>query len=110
VCACDESVDVPGDCATEPAAIARSREGAPLLPDLAGLAAARAWAGHRTRRASGRFVLGEDARRRGLIWAAGLGGHGLTCAASVGRRVAEAALARLRGGADGAGEAVAAGA
>lgn len=45
-------------------------------------------------------MLGEDARRRGLLWAAGLGGHGLTCAAAVGRRVAEAALARLRYDAD----------
>jgi glycine/D-amino acid oxidase-like deaminating enzyme len=114
MCACDESVDVPGDCATEPAAIAAISEKARrFLPEFAGLAAARAWAGHRTRRASGRFVLGEDARRRGLIWAAGLGGHGLTCAASVGRRVADAALARLRGGADeadGSSGAVAAGA
>ena len=79
-----------------------TRKASRFLPDFAELQVARAWAGHRTRRASRRFVLGEDARRRGLIWAAGLGGHGLTCAAAVGRRVAAAALASLRGGADAA--------
>lgn len=98
LCACDESVDAPGDCATDPARLEEiRRKTSRFLPDFAELPVARAWAGHRTRRASRRFVLGEDARRRGLIWAAGLGGHGLTCAAAVGRRVAEAALARLRG-------------
>ena len=101
LCACDESVDAPGDCATDPAQLEEIRSKARrFLPEFAGLAVARAWAGHRTRRASRRFVLGEDARRRGLVWAAGLGGHGLTGAAAVGRRVAAAVLARLRGDTD----------
>ena len=108
LCACDESVDAPGDCATDPAQQEEIRRKARrFLPGFAELPVARAWAGHRTRRASRRFVLGEDARRRGLIWAAGLGGHGLTCAAAVGRRVAATALARLRGDAEAAGGATA---
>ena len=48
------------------------------------------WAGHRTFTPDSRFLLGPDPRLPGVNWAAGLGGHGVTAATAVGRRVAEA--------------------
>lgn len=100
LCSCDESADAPGDCVADPAiaeAVAAKVER--FLPDLAGLRVAKIWAGHRTRRASHRFLVEEDGRRRGFVWAAGLGGHGVTCCAAVGRRVADAAQRALAGSA-----------
>lgn len=54
--------------------------------------AARFWAGSRTHASDKRFVLGPDPDVAGLVWAAGLGGHGITCAAAVGEVVAAAVL------------------
>jgi hypothetical protein len=45
----------------------------------------------RTMTSDGRFAIGPDPDVRGLHWAAGLGGHGMLCAAVVG----EIAAARL---------------
>jgi glycine/D-amino acid oxidase-like deaminating enzyme len=36
-----------------------------------------------------RFVIGSDPRLSGLYWAAGLGGHGMTCAPAVGELTAQ---------------------
>ena len=97
LCACDEQPDRPGDCAADPGAAREITAGlARCLPAFAGAQLVRLWAGHRTRQPDGRFLLGADPRVGGLIWAAGLGGHGVTTAAAVGRRVAEATLAALR--------------
>ncbi|MEZ5987842.1 MAG: FAD-dependent oxidoreductase [Planctomycetota bacterium] len=60
-----------------------------VFPFLVGLPLRRAWAGLRTFRRGGAFVLGPDAEVEGLHHAAGLGGHGVTCCGPVGRIVAE---------------------
>ncbi|HYK90094.1 MAG TPA: FAD-dependent oxidoreductase [Acidobacteriota bacterium] len=59
------------------------------LPSLINAGVARAWAGMRTFAPDHRFVIGPDPRVQGLHWAAGLGGHGITCAPAVGRLAAE---------------------
>ena len=46
-------------------------------------------AGLRTMAPYGRFVIGEDARLKNFYWVAGLGGHGVTTALSVGRLAAD---------------------
>ena len=51
--------------------------------------AAYFWHGLRTLTADGRFVLGPDSDVAGLAWAAGLGGHGMTAGAEVGRVLVE---------------------
>lgn len=95
--ACDEEPDRAGDCAADPAEIERIVSAAKrLIPDLIG-AEVRSWAGHRTRGPEEAFVLGCHEQVPGWYWAAGLGGHGLTCSAAVGRRVAAAVVAGLDG-------------
>ncbi len=91
LCACDESPQPAGDCPSDPlaSAVIRAKLRA-CLPLLGELPADQVWAGHRTLRRDGRFVLGADPTVKGLFWAAGLGGHGLTGAAAVGRIVASA--------------------
>jgi len=101
LCACDEAADPPGNCVADPqmaAEVAAKVER--FLPELSGLRVAKLWAGHRTRRADHRFLVDEEPRRRGFVWAAGLGGHGVTCAAAVGRRVAAATLRSLEAAAE----------
>ena len=56
--------------------------------------AAKFWAGSRTHARDKRFVLGRDPHVPALVWAAGLGGHGITCAAAIGDVVARAVLGR----------------
>ena len=50
--------------------------------------------GLRTMTPDGRFVVGEDPRRKGFYWVAGLGGHGVTTCFSVGRLAADLILGR----------------
>ncbi len=59
------------------------------LPRAGAIDAAFAWAGIRTLTPDGRFVIGFDHRVRNLFWAAGLGGHGITCGPALGRIAAE---------------------
>jgi D-arginine dehydrogenase len=59
------------------------------LPGFEQLGAAHFWAGMRTFAPDPLFVVGPDSRVQGLHWAAGLGGHGITCGAAVGRLAAE---------------------
>jgi D-arginine dehydrogenase len=95
-CACDERTEPAGDCPADPEhAAAILAKLAAALPDLTSLRVARLWAGQRTRRDDERFVLGPACALAGLHFAAGLGGHGLTAAAAVGRIVAEGVLAEL---------------
>jgi glycine/D-amino acid oxidase-like deaminating enzyme len=93
VCACDE-VDVDPD---ELAALPEERERAlaktaRYLPGFADARAAHFWAGIRTLTHDDRFVIGRDPDVAGLCWVAGLGGHGMTCSAAVGRLAAELIL------------------
>jgi glycine/D-amino acid oxidase-like deaminating enzyme len=95
-CACDERIEPAGDCPADPAhAAAIVAKLAVALPDFASLRVARFWAGQRTRRDDERFVLGPARALGGLHFAAGLGGHGLTAAAAMGRVAAEGILAEL---------------
>jgi glycine/D-amino acid oxidase-like deaminating enzyme len=48
----------------------------------------------RTHAADRRFVIGRDPDVSGLVWAAGLGGHGITCGSPVGEIAAAAVLDR----------------
>jgi glycine/D-amino acid oxidase-like deaminating enzyme len=59
------------------------------IPSLADAGVARSWAGMRTFAPDERFVVGADPRLKGLYWVAGLGGHGITCAAVYGRVAAD---------------------
>jgi glycine/D-amino acid oxidase-like deaminating enzyme len=67
---------------------------AELLPNFADAGAAHFWAGVRTLTEDGRFVVGPDEDVPGLHWVAGLGGHGMTCSAGVGRLAADLVLGR----------------
>ncbi|MBL8860039.1 MAG: FAD-binding oxidoreductase [Planctomycetes bacterium] len=93
LCPCDEDAVDPDRLAASASALestyakARAVLGAtPLSPP------ARLWAGLRTHASDQRFVLGRDADVPGLVWAAGLGGHGITCAAAVGEIAAAATI------------------
>ena len=90
MCACDE-VDADPDAL---AAVPGERDrilanAARWLPEFARRhpEVARFWSGVRTLTADGRFVLGPDADLPGLSWAAGLAGHGVSCAPAVGEIV-----------------------
>ncbi|MBN2371206.1 MAG: FAD-binding oxidoreductase [Vicinamibacteria bacterium] len=65
-----------------------------FMPALGDLAIARSWAGLYTLTPDGNFVIGPDPRIRGFVWCAGLGLHGVTASAAVGRLAAQAALGR----------------
>jgi glycine/D-amino acid oxidase-like deaminating enzyme len=90
MCACDEADVDPDDAHADPsvardiAAKARS-----FVPDFAALRASRFWCGMRTFSQDEAFLVGPDPDVGGLIWAAGLGGHGLTASAPVGRIAAD---------------------
>ncbi|MBN1570869.1 MAG: FAD-binding oxidoreductase [Acidobacteria bacterium] len=75
---------------TDHAEIERIAEKAALwLPSLSSAGIARAWAGMRTFAPDEMFVIGKDPRLEGLYWVAGLGGHGITCAPSIGSIAAD---------------------
>ncbi len=91
MCACDESPAEPGVPLIDPAMDDRlAAHMTSCFPALAQIGLRRRWAGLRSFAPDRRFVLGEDAR--GLFWAAGLGGHGVTTCTAVGRLLAEAIL------------------
>lgn len=92
-CACDETPCAPDRLHVDEHELQRIRAASELhLIDARELRSARFWAGLRTFEPSGEFVLGSDPDVPRLVWAAGLGGHGVTCAPAVGRRVAELVL------------------
>jgi D-arginine dehydrogenase len=90
LCACDHEPRPPEDSQPEPDARERlaAKVGA-LAPALGEHPIARAWAGLRTFAPDDCFVIGPDPLRAGLVWATGLGGHGLTTSGAVGQLVAE---------------------
>ncbi len=90
LCCCDEDARPPGTPEVDPDVellLAEKLERA--VPSLASRAIRRSWAGLRTFAADRSFVLGPDPRLEGFVWAAALGGHGVTCSPAVGRLVVE---------------------
>lgn len=93
---CDETPVAPDDTLVDPAIPERL---ATLLsqhcPSLAGLRIVKCWSGLRTCAPDRRFVMQWDPQCRGFFWIAGMGGHGVTCAAAIGRRAADAIRERV---------------
>jgi glycine/D-amino acid oxidase-like deaminating enzyme len=88
---CDEDEWEPGDVAPDPGALELlARKLADHYPRLVSLEPVRSWAGLRTLTPDGGFAIGRDPRVEGLIWCAGLGGHGMTVSHAAGRLAAEA--------------------
>jgi D-arginine dehydrogenase len=90
---CDETEAPPGDMSTDESAVVLLAEKLErAFPRLADLPIQRTWAGYRTLTPDGRFVIGPDPKLIGFVWCAGLGGHGVTTSAAVGRLAAQAVL------------------
>jgi D-arginine dehydrogenase len=91
MCACDAVPVPPSEGETTDSAVVAqiASKAARWLPALADARVARAWAGMRTFPPDNRFVIGPDPRVRGLYWAAGFGGHGITCAPAAGELAAQ---------------------
>ncbi len=88
--ACDETVVSPGPAETEPGIESFAHERLQsVFPFLSELPLKRYWAGLRTFGPRPAFLLGPDESTPGLLHASGLGGHGVTCAPEVGRRLAQ---------------------
>lgn len=86
---CDEDPMEPGPTpvSSEIEALCR-RKTLQVLPALKEIRYARSWAGLRTFAPDRKFVIGWDGTVPGFFWVTGLGGHGLTACASVGRLAA----------------------
>ncbi len=93
LCACDESSREPGnyviDDTVENMLAAKLRE---HQPKLSNVQIKTQWTGQRVFAADKKFVIGFDARHRGLFHVAGLGGHGVTSSYEVGRVAAESIM------------------
>ncbi len=95
LCACDEDEVDPDTLVASAEVIESTRRKCGLAFDtFEPRAPARFWAGLRTHASDRRFVLGRDPDVKGLVWAAGLGGHGITCSIAVGEIAAAAVLGR----------------
>ncbi|MDZ4775014.1 MAG: FAD-dependent oxidoreductase [Planctomycetota bacterium] len=93
LCPCDEDAVDPDRLTATHAALESATSKARAILNSADIGQpAKFWAGLRTHAADRRFVIGRDSHVPNLIWAAGLGGHGVTCAAVVGELAARAAL------------------
>ena len=64
------------------------------LPGLVDATAAHFWAGLRTLTSDDVPIVGDDPDVPGLFWVAGLGGHGMSVSAGLGRVAAAALLGR----------------
>jgi len=95
VCPCDEDEVDPDELAASSEMLASSRtKCAAAFESFDPRRPARFWSGLRTHAADRRFVLGRDPDVAGLVWAAGLGGNGISCCAAVGEIAAAAVLKR----------------
>lgn len=95
VCACDvEDVHPDRRIADPDVKVAVAEKVAAHLPAFADAGAAHFWAGLRTLTVDDVPLIGPDPRRSGLFWLAGLGGHGMTLALSVGELAADLLLDR----------------
>lgn len=88
----DQVLDAPGDCATDPAQVARTLKALAAYTTLGAPSAGRAWGGHRVFAESHLPVIGPDPALPGFHWAAGLGGAGIMAAPAVGAIVADGIL------------------
>ena len=96
LCACDEEAVAPGTHGVNQSAQEMlAAKLAAYCPRLAGVQITKSWSGLRTFAPDRRFVLGWDAECTGFYWVAGLGGHGVTCAAAVGEHAANEIAACL---------------
>jgi len=94
LCACDQTELPPGDPPVDDAIKELLAEKIERhMPALSGVSISRGWAGLRTLSSDGRFVIGWDAKVKGLFWVAGLGGHGVTTSSAVGALAADLLLA-----------------
>jgi glycine/D-amino acid oxidase-like deaminating enzyme len=94
--ACDEDLVEAGRPGTHPEiAEFANRRLSKVFPFLVDLPVSRCWAGLRSFAADRHPVLGADPEIEGLFHAAGLGGHGVTCAGSAGRLVAASIEAQM---------------
>lgn len=91
-CACDHVPSAPGDVAVDPRVESMLRARLPAA--LRDAALVRAWACQRTFAPEGTPRIGWDPTRPSCFWVAGLGGHGITASAEIGRRAAAALLTR----------------
>lgn len=90
---CDETPHAAGHAAADPeAAVMLGEKLGRFMPRLSDLRVRRMWAGLRTLTPDGNFVIGADPRLEGFVWCSGLGGHGVTASAAVGRWTADAVL------------------
>lgn len=88
--ACDEEPIAAENLTADPRELRRTRASARRHLDVDdALEPVRFWAGIRTHAADQRFAIGPDPDVAGLVWAGALGGHGITCAAPVGRIAAD---------------------
>jgi D-arginine dehydrogenase len=93
--ACDEEPLEPERLSAEPRELERLRARlARHAPQFAGLSARAFWAGLRTHAADRRFAIGRDPDLARLVWVAGLGGHGITCAGVAGEIASGVLLGR----------------
>ncbi len=86
--ACDEDAVEAGVPAVADEILEWAHDRLGVFPWLRELQVGKRWAGLRTFAGDRRFLLGADLEVEGLFHAAGLGGHGVTCAGPVGRLVA----------------------
>jgi glycine/D-amino acid oxidase-like deaminating enzyme len=95
LCACDQEELPPGDPPVNgdvQELLAEKIQN--YIPALSDVSISRGWAGFRTLTPDGRFVIGWDADVDGFFWVAGLGGHGMTTSAAVGRLASDLLLSR----------------
>lgn len=95
-CACDTSAPALEDTGVD--ASVQQRFELQLARNVHGaqpLALQDSWSGTRTFASDERFVIGPDPRVQGLVWAAALGGHGITAGVAAGRLAAEHALGHV---------------
>ena len=91
---CDERLDPPDPGVGSTGPVSAENRGLALekierfMPGLRGLRPSRGWTGLRTFASDRAPILGPDADAPGLVWAAGLGGFGVTCSIGVGEVVA----------------------
>jgi D-arginine dehydrogenase len=93
LCACDQEELPPGDPPVSGEVqelLAEKIQN--YIPALSDVSISRGWAGLRTLTPDGRFIVGWDGEVEGFFWVAGLGGHGMTTSAAVGRLAADLLL------------------
>ena len=93
---CDATAGPACDAGTDPEGERDLREVlARMAPELASVALHRQWACQRSFTPDRQMRIGRDPIRPWLVWAVGLGGHGVTASPAVGEIVADAVIAAL---------------